>query len=154
MSTTTIQYTGEQARTFAGVSPEAWRHWRKVIPCLAKKTGKSARFSSGEMVALAALAAAVHNLDIGIAKFAERWDELFDLCAPQRPGALRSAVIIVTAEAIELSEPSQFRHDQPLILIPCEPIVDRLWDAAFSPRAEQPQIPLPFAPQAISGKLR
>lgn len=154
MSATTIQYTGEQARTFAGVSPEAWRHWRKVIPCLAKKTGKSARFSAGELVALAALAAAVHTLDIGIAKFAERWDELFNLCTQQRPEALRSAVIMVTAEAIELSDPSRLLHEQPTILIPCEPIVDRLWDAAFSSKAEQPQMPLPFAPQAIGGKHR
>ncbi|EGL62113.1 hypothetical protein AGRO_5187 [Agrobacterium sp. ATCC 31749] len=154
MSPTTIQYTSEQARTFADVSPEAWRHWRKVIPWLAAKSGKGARFTAGELIALAALSSAVHTLDIGIAKFASRWDELFGLCAQQSAGALRSAVVVVTADSLELAVAGLSSAEQPAIVIPCAPIVDRLSDAALSPGLAQGQIPLPFAPQAVGGKRR
>jgi len=154
MPLTTIQYTGEQARSFAGVSPEAWRHWRKVVPKLAVKSGKKARFSAGELIALAVMSAAVSTLNVGIAGLADRWDELFNLCAQQRPGNLSSTFVIVTAEEVELVDADQLSRKQPALVIPCEPIVDRLWKAAFSGVVEQAQAPLPFAPQAIAGAAR
>lgn len=93
MATSTIQYTGEQARTFAAVSPEAWRHWRKVVPSLSAKQGKKARFSAGEMIGLAVVASVVAELGVGVSSLSARWDELFSLCAYQRPGSLRSAFV-------------------------------------------------------------
>jgi hypothetical protein len=154
MAPHTIQYTGEQARSFAGVSPEAWRHWRKVVPRLSAKSGKKARFSAGEMIALAVVSVAVSTLNVGIAGLAERWDELFDLCAQQRPSSLRSTFVIVTAEKVELVDADRLSRERPAIVIPCEPIVDRLWTAAFSGVVEQAQAPLPFAPQAVGGATR
>ncbi|HKT86016.1 MAG TPA: hypothetical protein VJQ77_08030 [Novosphingobium sp.] len=154
MAPNTIQYTGEQARSFAGVSPEAWRHWRKVVPRLSAKTGKKARFSAGELIALAVVASAVGTLNVGVAGFAERWDELFGLCAQQRPSNLRSAFVVVTVEKVELVDADRLGRDKPAIVIPCEPIVDRLWTAAFSGVTDQAQAPLPFAPQAVGGASR
>lgn len=154
MAFNTIQYTGDQARSFAGVSPEAWRHWRKVVPRLAVKTGKKARFSAGELIALSVVASAVSTLNVGIAGFAERWNELFELCAQQRPNNLRSAFVVVTADKVELVDADRLGRDRPAIMIPCEPIIDRLWTAAFAGVTDQTQAPLPFAPQAISGASR
>jgi hypothetical protein len=154
MTVNTIQYTGEQARSFAGVSPEAWRHWRKVVPKLSAKSGKKARFSAGELIALAVVSAAVGTLNVGIAGLADRWNELFDLCAQQRLSDLRSTFIIVTTEKVELVDADQLSRERPAIIIPCEPIVDRLWTAAFFGTVEQAQAPLPFAPQAIGGAVR
>jgi hypothetical protein len=154
MAPNTIQYTGEQARSFARVSPEAWRHWRKVVPRLTAKAGKKARFSAGELIALAVVSSAVGTLNVGIAGFAERWDELFELCAQQRPSNLRSAFVMVTAEEVKLVDADRLADDEPAIVIPCEPIVDRLWTAAFSGVTDQAQAPLPFAPQAVGGTSR
>jgi len=149
-----IQYTGDQARNFAGISPEAWRHWRKVVPRLAAKSGKKARFSADELIALAVLTAAVSTLNVGISHFANRWDELFDLCTQQRPTSLRSVFVIVTAEKVELVDADRLGPEQPAIVIPCKPIVERLWAAAFFDVVEQAQVPLPFPPQAVGGTLR
>jgi hypothetical protein len=154
MAPHTIQYTGEQARAFARVSPEAWRHWRKVVPRLAAKTGKKARFSAGELIALAIVASAVGTLNVGIAGFAERWDELFERCAQQRLSNLRSAFVIVTAERVELAGADWLGNDKPAIVIPCEPLVERLWTAAFSSVTDQAQAPLPFTPKAVGGTSR
>lgn len=154
MALNTIQYTGEQARSFAGVSPEAWRHWRKVVERLAEKTGKKARFSAGELIALAVVASAVSTLNVGIAGLAERWSDLFELCAQQRLSNLRSAFVIVTPQKVELVDSDRLGRDTPAIIIPCAPIVDRLWTAAFSGVTDQAQAPLPFAPQAVGRASR
>ncbi|MBP2296892.1 hypothetical protein [Azospirillum rugosum] len=106
------------------------------------------------MIALAVVSAAVSTLNVGIAGLADRWDELFALCAQQRPNSLRSTFVIVTAEKVELVDADQLSRERPAIVIPCEPIVNRLWTAAFSSVVEQSQAPLPFAPQAIGGAAR
>lgn len=151
MATNTIQYTGEQARDFAGVSPEAWRHWRKVVPWLSNKKGKKARFSAGELVALAVVGSVTTTLYVGVSGLAPQWNELFSFCAPQRPGSLRSAFAVITADSIRLVGAEGIECGVPAIVVPCEPIVDRLWAAAFSGNVEQQQVPLPFAPQAVRG---
>jgi len=85
---------------------------------------------------------------------ADRWDELFDLCAQQRPSSLRSTFVIVTAEKAELVDADRLSHEWPAIVIPCEPIIDRLWTATVSGAVEQAQVPLPFAPQAVGRAAR
>lgn len=146
-----IKYTCEQARTFAQVTPEAWRHLRKAVPTLSVKLGKKARFSSGELIALAAVAAAARCLHVGIMGLAAHWDELFKLCAEQRPGNLRHLFVVLIADAITLDEESHLPHNEPSVIIPLGPIVERLWSATVAEKPEQSQAPLPFTPQAVVG---
>ena len=151
MPTSIIQYTGEQARSFASITPEEWRHWRKVVPRLAAKKGKKARFTAGEIVALTAMASVIQGFDVNVGGLGTGWDELFCLCAQRPPVSLRSASIVVTASAIHLSDVGSPVRDEAAIVVPCEPIVNRLWAAAVSAEVEQVQAPLPFAPQAVGG---
>lgn len=151
MALNTIQYTCEQARAFARVTPEAWRHWRKAVPTLSTKLGKKARFSSGELIALAAVASAAYCLDVGITSLAARWDDLFKLCAEQRPGRLRHLFVVLTADAVTLDDESHLARNEPTAIIPLGPIVERLWSAAVAEEPEQLQVPLPFMPRAVSG---
>ena len=151
MALNTIQYTCEQARAFARVSPEAWRHWRKAIPTLSTKVGKKARFSSGELIALAAVASASRCLDVGITSLAARWDELFKLCAEQRPGSLRHLSVVLTSGTATLDDESHLSRNEPTVVVPLGPIVERLWSAAVAEEPEQFQVPLPFMPRAVAG---
>jgi hypothetical protein len=151
MAQSTIKYTCEQARAFAGLTPEAWRHWRKAVPTLSTKVGKKARFSSGELVALAAVASASQGLRIGIISLAAQWDELFKLCADQRLGNLRHLSVVLTAHAIALDEGSHVARNEPTAIIPLGPIIERLWTAAVAEEPEQFQAPLPFMPHAVAG---
>lgn len=151
MALNTIQYTCEQARAFARVTPEAWRHWRKCVPALSSKLGKKARFSSGELIALAAVAFASRCLDVGITGLAARWDELFNMCAEQRPGSLRHLFVVLTAEAVTLDDESHLARNEPAVIIPLGPIVERLWSAAVAEEPEQLQVQLPFMPSVVAG---
>lgn len=151
MALNTIQYTCEQARAFAGVTPEAWRHWRKAVPILSTKLGKKARFSSGELIALSVVASAARGLEIGITGLAARWDELFKLCAEQRPGSLRELFVVITAGDVALEDELHLVRTEPSAIIPLGPIVERLWSAAVAEEPEQVQVPLPFTPRAVGG---
>lgn len=154
MSASTIQFTGEQARGFADISAEAWRHWRKVVPALGAKRGKKARFSAGELVALSVIATVVRSFDVGVGSLAAQWDEFLRLCAAQRPSGFRSAYAVITAEAATLVGVDGLALPGPAVGVPCEPIVERLWTAAFSDDVPRIQTPLPFAPHAVTGRGR
>jgi hypothetical protein len=121
---------------------------------MSAKSGKKARFSAGELIALAVVSAAVSTLNVGIAALSDRWDELFDLCAQQRPNSLRSTFVIVTTERVEFVDADQLSLERPAIVIPCDPIVERLWTAALSGGVEQAQPPLPFAPHVVGRATR
>ena len=155
MAASTIQFTGDQARRFAGVSPEAWRHWRKAVVYLAAKHGKAARFSVGEIVALSVIAESVGRLGIGVGRLSMGWDELFRLCAVQRPSALRGLVAVVTADGATLvGTDTHAVQTGPAVVVPCEPIVERLLTAAFLENVAREQPSLPFPPRVVAGQPR
>lgn len=60
---TTIQFTQDQMRTVTGVSIETVRHWRKIVPYLATKAGKAARFSFADLLGLAVTNELVGSLE-------------------------------------------------------------------------------------------
>lgn len=155
MVPTTIQFTGEQARGLAGVTPEAWRHWRSVVPYLHAKRGKAARFSLGEIVVLSLLARAVGELGVGVKRMAAGWDQLFTLCAAERPADLRGASVSVAAHGASLGAPGgpEFMNDLALVMN-CAPVVDQLTTAAFPDLEASLQRSLPFAPQLVAGASR
>jgi hypothetical protein len=149
----TIQFTQEQARSLSGVTPEAWRHWRNVVPHLASKRGKSARFSIGDIVALSVMNEAVQGLGVSVSRLAEGFDHLFRLCAAERPSTLSTALVIVTPQAAALTaNDDRMAADiggGPAVSIPCGPIVMRLSAATFSGGVIDDQPSLPFAPRIV-----
>ena len=92
---TTIQFTQEQARTLTGVSVETIRHWRRAVPYLAGKPGKSARFTFGDVVGLAVtqelvdLGGRIANVSVGV-------QALFQLLSQEGPGMLQGSIALVT----------------------------------------------------------
>src|SRR5262245_31196159 len=92
---TAIQFTQEQARTLTGVSVEAIRHWRKAVPYLANKPGKSARFTFADVVGLA-VTQEVTNFGVRITCVGDGIDALFQLLA-QSSGVLEDGIALVTA---------------------------------------------------------
>lgn len=155
MATTTIKFNGEQARGLAGVTPEAWRHWRSVVPYLQGKRGKGARFSIGEIVVLSLLAQAVSEWGIGVSRTALGWNRLFEICANERPSHLRDAAVCVSVDHADIiTEGLTPRADAFVLIMACGPSVDRLLTAAFPDLDPSLQRPLPFAPRVVAGSTR
>ena len=152
IAATAIQFTSEQARALASVTPEAWRHWRKAIPYLNAKRGKAARFSISEIVALSILSQNIGELGVGVGRTAAAWDRLFQLCAAERPSRLRDMIAVVSTTSSSLQREDGLRlGDGACLATPCTKIVDRLALAALANSAFDEQPPLPFAPRVVGG---
>lgn len=155
IAATAIHFTPEQARTLAGVTPESWRHWRKAIPHLNAKRGKAARFSISEIVALSILCQTVGELGVGVGRTAAAWNQLFQLCAAERPSRLRDMIAVVSATSACLQPEDGLRLDNsPCLATACAKIVDRLALAALADSEFDEQPALPFAPRIVGGALR
>ena len=73
-------FTLAQLREAVGLSVTTYRHWQETLPILAKRTGRMARFSFGDLVALAVLRCAVDDIGLKISQFTTSADVLFTRC--------------------------------------------------------------------------
>lgn len=76
-----MQYTQSQVRNAIGAGEQTMRYWKRVLPFLKKKSGKSALFSAGEMLALSVINQLVqaHKMDISV--IGPISDDLFSICS-------------------------------------------------------------------------
>jgi hypothetical protein len=145
---TAIQFTQEQARALTGVSAETIRHWRRVVPYLAGKPGKAARFSFADVVGLAATHELVAIFGVHIASISIGVNALFQRLGCTHPAMLEDSVAVVTpAEAWLFSvEEIEGRHlHAPALIVPLEPLISglRRQMLPIAPVAEQGALPFP-----------
>lgn len=143
-----IQFTQEQARTLAGVSPEAVRHWRKAIPYLSAKTGKAARYSFPELVGLAATNELVKTLGVHIAVVSGGVDALFRLLTNSNVASFQESVAVVTANHAAL-EKNVTVCEQSALIVPLHPLVARIQQCILPALPNTAQAVLPFPPKIV-----
>lgn len=146
-----IQLTTQQARSIAGVSSEAWRHWRKQLPHLSSKKGKAARFTMGEIVVLCAVEKIVSTLGVRVAIISDSLDHLFQISAPMSLHYLQECLFLVTVEEGKVVKTSQLQKiASPALVIPCNSFVEQVLRNAFEYPDALLQKNLPFPPATIA----
>lgn len=152
-----IQFTQDQARMLAGVSVETVRHWRKTIPYLSSKTGKSARFSFSDLLGLAVANELVNSFGVHIAAVSAGADSLFRLLAACSPASLDGAIVLITATDAVLYESITGRVDQmpakPALLIPLAPLMARIHRHVLPVMPVSSQAVLPFPPEIVRSRV-
>lgn len=151
MSTlTAIHFTQEQARTLTGVSVETIRHWRKAIPYLANKPGKSARFTFADVVGLA-VTQELTNFGVRIGSVSEGVEALFQLLSKVGAGVLEGGIALVTttgASIIRSEELIDLRIDQSGVVVQLYPLIARIREHMLPTKpGALDQASLPFPPQ-------
>ncbi|MCK9285012.1 MAG: helix-turn-helix domain-containing protein [Rhodocyclaceae bacterium] len=151
-----IQYTQDQMRTLTGVSAETVRHWRKTLPYLASKTGKAARFTFADLLALAVTNELVSSLGVHITTVSAGVDALFRLLADSSILALNGAVVLVTPTSATLRDTGPEglgpAPTQPTLAIPLDPLITRLQQHMLPIMSAPKQAALPFPPEAIRSR--
>jgi len=151
-----IQFTQDQMRTLTGVSAETVRHWRKAVPYLASKTGKSARFSFTDLLGLAVTNELVSSLGVHIGSVSAGVDALFKLLADASAPAMDGAIVFVTSTTASLHESSSWyvarALTQPTLAIPLDPLIARLQQHMLPVMPGAAQAVLPFPPEAIRSR--
>jgi DNA-binding transcriptional MerR regulator len=123
-----MPFTPQQARTITGVPIETLRHWRTVIPYLAQRSGKAARFSPVDLVGLAVLQQLTVNFGVSIAKMRVGIDLLFRTLANSDPLTLRGKVVAVGESQAQLcvaKSPMRVPRSA-LIIVPCAALIDQI----------------------------
>jgi len=153
---TTIQFTQEQARALTGVSVETVRHWRKTIPYLATKSGKSSRFTFADLIGLAVTKTLVGSLGVHIATLSGGIDALFRMLPTMGPDSLNQGIVLVTATNALLYNPEvdqlNLLSSAPALMIPLAPLVSDIQQQVLPTTLFSHQLELPFPPIVIRGK--
>lgn len=150
----TIQFTQEQARDLADVSPGDVRAWRKVVPYLAGKPGKAARFTFADLVGLAITANLTGVFHVRISDIGTGVDALFRALAEARPPNLEGLIALIDTSSARLLPATNLRADQvtePTFVVPCDPIVARIGQRIMPAAPGSGQTALPFPPQMLKG---
>ncbi len=147
-----IHFTQEQVRTLASVTPGEIRQWRKVVPCLAAKPGKSARFTFSDLVALAITGSLTRDMGARIGEIASGIDRLFVALSTARPTNLEGLIAVVgrnSADVVSATDLNSHRLTQPVFVVPCDIIVKDIRARMLPVTINDQQAPLPFAPVAV-----
>jgi hypothetical protein len=148
----TIQFTQEQVRDIAQVSPGDLRQWRKSVPYLAAKPGKSARFAFSDLVGLTLTREFTGTLGIRISEIGVGVDALFRALAEARPPHLKGLVALVERASARLVLAKDLTSRQvikPTIVAPCDPILAEIGTRMMPVASVSNQTPLPFPPHAV-----
>lgn len=155
MSLTTIQFTQEQVRDIAQVSPGDVRQWRKSVAYLAAKPGKSARFAFSDLVGLALTRELTGTLGARISEIGSGVDALFRALAEARPTHLEGLVAIVErADARLIPAPDLFARQlhSPVFVASCDPILAEIGARMMPIAPGATQTALPFPPRAVRSR--
>ena len=167
-----MMFTLAQLRAAVGLSVTTCRHWQDTLPTLGARTGRAARFSFGDLVALSVLRCAVDDVGLKISQFSQSAAALFEKCnalrwvgdthmyvvtgpvrddmqEPSRRGVVAHRVSIVQADVSGSIECAS-------VVIPLDPIAERLRSLLFSALGpvEDRQASLPLPPVPLLERLR
>ena len=152
MSVRVIQFTQEQVRTVTGIPPETLRHWRKIVPYLARRSGKAARFTFSDLVGLAVTREIIDTFGVSITTVQAGVETLFRVLAESQPSLLHRGVVIMTATTARLYRPNQaikLELSVPALVVPCRPHVERMQKCLLPGRRTDEQPGLPFLLRAV-----
>ena len=148
---TEFLYTQEQARTVTGIGQETLRHWRKLIPYLAAKSGKTARFSFGDFLGLSVTREVTGSLGVSISHVRDGIESLFRILSEEtvvHPGSiavLRNSTSFIVRESQLGSTGGELA-----VLVPLDPVIESLQTTLLHGLKLPPQSVLPFFAEAIS----
>lgn len=152
MTLRTIQFTQEQVRDIAQVSPGDIRAWRKAVPYLAEKRGKSARFTFADLVCLAITGELTGGFGVRISDIGSGIDTLFRALAEARPAHLEGLAALIqrnTARLIPAGDLTARLVIEPMFVVPCDPFLVEISGRMMPLLPGSGQVALPFPPQIM-----
>ena len=152
MAIRTIQFTQEQARDIAQVSSGDVRAWRKAVPYLAAKPGKSARFTFADLVGLAITGELTDGFGVRISNIGNGVDALFRALADARPAHLKGLVALVQRNNTRLILAGDLTVrlvTEPMFVVPCDQFLLEIGARMMPLVPGSRQVALPFPPQIL-----
>jgi hypothetical protein len=152
-----VQLTPGQLRNTVGLSVEAYRHWKKVLPPFSGRKGYARCFSLGDVLAASILRRLTDCGGIRVGHLKGVSTEIIRLCNTASWAALEGRVLIVdllNGTCRIAKDQSDAGNEDVVILCPFDPIMAELRDALRRVQPLSMQRPLPFPPTKVVGGPR
>lgn len=93
-----MYYTPGQLRDTVGLSKEAFRHWKRVVPAFANGRGHAPSFSAGDVLASAVLRRLTDTVGVRIGHLSEVAPAIFEVCNDSTLDELRNKSLVIDLE--------------------------------------------------------
>lgn len=93
-----MHYTPGQLRGTVGLSKEAFRHWKRVVPAFANGRGHAPSFSSGDVLASAVLRQLTDVIGVRIGHLSEIAPAIFKVCNASSWDALQNKSLVINLQ--------------------------------------------------------
>ena len=146
-------YTTGQLRSALRLSKQQWRSYRDAVPPLARDNGRSACFTTADMLATSVIHRATTSLSIPLSAFTKVASQLFEICSTSPwPTLERSSLLIdLNGDRVELFD-NKRRFTSPLaLLIELAPLTAELRQHMLA-GARDPQRDLAFPPMVAGAR--
>lgn len=90
-----MYYTPGQLRNTVGLSKEAFRHWKRVVPAFANGRGHAPSFSLGDVLASAVLRRLTDTVGVRIGHLSEVAPAIFQVCNTSTWEALQNKSLVI-----------------------------------------------------------
>ena len=90
-----MKFTVGQLRETIGISPETFRHWKRVLPPFAARVGRTPAFSLGDLLSAAVISHLTDHCGVRVGHLATVAQKIADLCNAAPWAALDGKLLIV-----------------------------------------------------------
>lgn len=123
-----VRYTPGQLRDTVGLSKEAFRHWKRVVPAFANGRGHAPTFSPGDVLASAVLRKLTDTMGVRIGHLSEIAPAIFQVCNSSSWEGLRGKHLIIDLpqrSCVAVSDPVLTDSDL-IVVCTLEPLIKSL----------------------------
>ena len=123
-----VYYTPGQLRDTVGLSKEAFRHWKRVVPAFASGRGHAPIFSSGDVLASAILRRLTDTIGVRIGHLSEVAPTIFDVCNNSTLDELRNRNLVIdlqNSSCVLLNDPIPSTSDL-FVVCALTPLIETL----------------------------
>jgi hypothetical protein len=141
-----------QTLHLAGLSKETLRYWKSILSPIRGRDGRSQGYTFHEVVALAVISRAVHELAVPISRFASKADHLFSEIAAHAQSVVKPLILCITQEDIVLVPPDELPNAETMALVRIDQVLHTLRGAIGAEYGSgEAQLDLPFHDPRIVG---
>jgi DNA-binding transcriptional MerR regulator len=147
-----MRYDTSQVLALTGITKETLRHWKRVLPPLFGRDGRSEGYTFQEVLALAIIARAVQDLSVPISRFTAIAERLFTEVAAQIQPSGRSLVLCITRNEMAFAAHGELPNAETIAIVRVEPIANKLGREVSEELMEtEAQLDLPLGDARIVG---
>ena len=126
-----MRYTPGQLQEAVGLSKEAFRHWKRVLPGFARGKSHGPSFSPGDVLASIVLQRLTRGCGVRIGELKTVASTIFDVCNETSWNVLADKTLIVDLARRDCSmfpKTDPMPGDSAVLVCPMEPIIGKLRD--------------------------